>query len=205
MLKIYITRHGQDEDNAKNILNGRRDTPLTDTGREQALELGLKIKEFGLVFEAIYSSPLIRAFETAEIISKTISGPIPQKEDLLIERDFGIMTGKTKADIIPLCAPDIFSTENITYFLSPKDGETFPEMMDRAGLLLEKLNKAHASGNILLVCHGDTGKIIYSKYYNLDWKTGLSQFHLGNGDLVLLSGDSPAEGAHMFEVKQYNS
>lgn len=203
-LKIYIARHGQNVDNKDNILNGCRDYPLTDLGREQAKELAEKIKESGIVFDYIYSSPLIRALETAVIISGTLGGPRPITEKLLLERDFGIMTGKTKSEIEVLCAPDLFKAQGITYFTDPEGGETFPETMDRAGKLLEKLSLKHKEGNILLVCHGDIGKIIYAKYYNLDWQTGLSEFHLGNCDLVLLSGDVSDEH-HVFKIQQFNT
>lgn len=203
-LKIYITRHGQNLDNKNHILNGRRDLPLTDLGREQAHELAEKIKTEGISFNVIYSSPLIRALETAQIISTTIGGPEPISDELLIEREFGIMTGKTQADIEAFCSPNLYKAQGITYFTDPEGGETFPETMDRAGKLLEKISSKHKEGNILLVCHGDIGKIIYAKYYNLDWQTGLSEFHLGNCDLVLLSGDVSDEH-HVFKIQQFNT
>ena len=65
MLKIYLVRHGQDEDNLKGILNGRRDKPLTDKGIKQAKELSLKIKESDIEFDKIYSSPLKRALKNS--------------------------------------------------------------------------------------------------------------------------------------------
>jgi|SRR3989344_4750852 len=204
MLKIYLARHGQNIDNQNGILNGHRDEPLTDKGIEQAYETAGKIKDTGLTFDFIYSSPLQRAFETAKIISETIDAPYPLKEDLLIERNFGIMTGKKISDIEPLCAPDIIKTETVTYFLSPEGAETFPDLIDRAGKLLDKINVTHKMGNVLLVCHGDLGKMIYAKYYHLSWETVLTQFHFGNCDLLLLAPDSPAEDSHVFKIKQHN-
>lgn len=204
MLKIYIARHGQNRDNLNGILNGHRDEPLTEKGIEQAHEVADKIKESGIKFDIIYSSPLIRSFETANIISESINGPSPEKEELLIERDFGVMTGKKISDIESLCAPDIIKTDTITYFLHPEGAETFPDMIGRAGVLLDKIKKLHEDGNILLVCHGDIGKMIYAQYYNLDWQTILTQFHFGNCDLLLLSEDSPAEDTHVFKFEQHN-
>jgi probable phosphoglycerate mutase len=49
MTKIYLARHGQDQDNANAILNGHRDTPLTKIGLTQADQLSQKIKESGIV------------------------------------------------------------------------------------------------------------------------------------------------------------
>lgn len=204
MLKIYVTRHGQNLDNQNGILNGHRDESLTGKGFAQAHEIAEKIKDAQLTFTTIYSSPLSRAFETAKIIHETIGSPAPQKEELLIERDFGVMTGKKVSEIEALCAPDIIKTGMITYFLKPDGAETFPDLMKRAGLLLEKINNNCTSGNVLLVCHGDIGKMIYAQYYNLNWETVLTQFHFGNCDLLLLSEDSPAEESHVFKLNQHN-
>lgn len=56
MLKIYLARHGQNEDNANGILNGHRDMPLTEVGIGQAHEVAEKIKESGLTFDVVLSS-----------------------------------------------------------------------------------------------------------------------------------------------------
>ena len=204
MLNIYITRHGQNVDNKNGILNGHRDEALTEKGIEQAHEVADKIKETGIYFDAIYSSPLQRAFETAKIISETTDSLLPEKEPLLIERDFGAMTGKKVSDIEKLCSPDIIKAEIITYFLSPEGAETFPDLMKRGKKLLDKIYNIHKSGNILLVTHGDIGKMIYAEYYDLDWKRVLTQFHFGNCDLLLLSKDSSVEKPHVFKVEQQN-
>ncbi len=92
MNNIYLARHGQDQDNAKGILNGHRDMPLTELGLLQATQVSEKIKEAALMFHKIYSSPLQRAYETARRISETLNMEAPEKLDQLIERDFGIMS-----------------------------------------------------------------------------------------------------------------
>ncbi len=204
MLNIYLARHGQDGDNVRGILNGHRDEPLTKKGIEQAHEVANKIKETGIVFDTIYSSPLKRAFKTAEIISKNVSSMKPETEPLLIERDFGVMTGQKIADIEKICTPNIIKAEIITYFLSPAGAETFPDLIKRGKTLLDKIQAKHKSGNILVVTHGDIGKMIYAEYYKLDWKQVLTQFHFGNCDLLLLSQNSPAEQAHVFKILQHN-
>ena len=204
MLKIYLARHGQNLDNLNGILNGHRDEPLTEKGIEQANEIANEIEKAGITFDNVYSSPLQRAFETAKVISEINNFPTPEKEPLLIERDFGIMTGKNTADIEKLCTPDIIKAEIITYFLDPEGAETFPDLMVRGKVLLDKIYAKHNSGNILFVTHGDIGKMIYAEYYKLDWKQVLTQFHFGNCDLLLLSEDSSVDEAHVFQVLQHN-
>ena len=205
MLKIYLARHGQNEDNANGILNGHRDIPLTKIGEAQAAEVANKIKEFGLSFDHVYCSPLQRARRTAEIITEVNDLPAPEVKDLLIERDFGVMTGVEQSRVEELCAPDILKTETINYFLSPEGAETFPDLLDRAGKLLDELIETYTDGSILLVTHGDFGKMVYAKYYDLGWEEVLSLFHFGNSELLLLSGDSEPGEAHVFTILQHNS
>ncbi len=204
MLNIYLVRHGQDEDNAKGILNGRRDMPLTEIGISQAKELAEKIKAAGLKFDKIFASPLQRAYKTAEIVADSLGMEKPGKLDLLIERDFGIMTGQPHTKIKEICSPEILQTKMITYFLSPEGAETFPELVERAKKLIDFLNHNFSEGNILLVTHGDFGKMIYAAYYGLNWQQVLKMFHFGNSELLLLSPESPADESHVFRIAQHN-
>ncbi len=203
-MKIYLARHGQNEDNRDGILNGHRDLPLTDLGREQAREAAQNIINHKLRFDVVYSSPLSRALETATIISSDAKQPIPIVLSLLIERDFGVMTGKPVGSIKEKCAPDIIETDTITYFLSSKGAETFPDLLKRARILLNELEAKHQDDSVLLVGHGDMGKMIYATYYNLPWQGVLTQFHFGNSELLLLSPDSSPADAHVFLIPQHN-
>lgn len=205
MLKIYLARHGQNIDNANGILNGHRDLELTKLGVEQANEVALKIKNSNLAFNFIYTSPLKRAVQTAEIIAKTSNNPQPVILTNLIERDFGEMTGVKQVLISELCSPNVIKTDKITYFLCPKNAETFPDLIDRAKKLIDEIKTKHTDGNILLVTHGDFGKMIYAAYYNLNWQDVLTMFDFGNSELLLLSADSKPDDAHVFKITQYNS
>jgi len=191
-LKIYLARHGQDKDNAKGILNGHRNKPLTKTGVLQAKELAKKIKKADIKLGKIFSSPLQRTLKTAEIIAKTLSLEKPEKLDLLIERNFGIMTGQPRAKILKMCLPNVLETKKVNYFLSPRGAETFPELITRGKRLLGYIGKRHKEGNVLLVTH-------------LYWKEVLKMFHFGNSDLLLLSKNSPPEKTHVFQTQQYDN
>lgn len=204
MLKIYLARHGQDQDNANNILNGRRDTSLTELGLKQANQLAQKIKESGLKFDVVYSSPLQRAYKTAQIICGTLNLNKPIKLDDLIEREFGEMAGVHRSQIEKLWGSDLLKTETINYVLSPKGGETFPQLIERAKKILNFIKEEHQDGTILLVTHGDFGKMIYAAYYQLDWAEILKMFHFGNSELLLLAPDSKAEDSHVFKTEQFN-
>ena len=205
MLKIYIARHGQNQDNANGILNGHRDLPLTQIGTTQANELAESIKQTNLKFEIVLTSPLQRAFQTARIVSNVNNFPTPQIVNGLIERDFGSMTGIEQSRIVELCAPEIIKTETVTYFLSPEGAETFPDLIRRASIVLEKLHRLYKNSSILIVTHGDLGKMLYAQYYGLDWQDVLTTFHFGNSELLLLSPDSGSADAHIFKTLQHNT
>lgn len=205
MNNYYLVRHGQDQDNSRGILNGHRNQSLTKNGVKQALEVADKIKEEGITFDIVFSSPLKRTFRTAEIICETLNLKSPIKEELLIERDFGVMTGKAITSILDECMPDVLQTDHINYFLNPEGAETFPDLLKRARTLLDNLDSEYSNMNILFVTHGDIGQMIYAEYYKQEWKEVLKSFHFGNSELLLLSEDSPAEKVHVFKIKQYNS
>ncbi|NND65324.1 MAG: histidine phosphatase family protein [Gammaproteobacteria bacterium] len=204
MVKFYITRHGQDVDNKNGILNGRRDQPLTELGQQQATSLAEHIDQSKIEFCAVYSSPLQRTMQTAHTITTAVAAPEPVVLEGLIERDFGEMTGLEVGSIDRLCAPDVLKTATVTYFLSPPGAETFPDLMDRAGQLLSQLQNWHQDGNVLLVTHGDFGKMLYAQYYNQLWQEVLAGFHFGNSELLVLADDHTPEQAHVFKVEQSN-
>lgn len=204
MLKIYIARHGQNEDNANGILNGLRDLPLTAIGEKQAHELANGIKEAGLTFDFVYTSPLSRASRTAEVVCETLGLNKAVVLDSLIERDFGTMTGKPVAHIEELCTPHILKTETITYFLSPKGAETFPDLLERASRALDRICAQHRSGVILLVTHGDFGKMLYTAYHSLRWQDVLTKFHFGNCELLLLAEGADPNKPHIVRIEQHN-
>jgi probable phosphoglycerate mutase len=204
MLRIYLARHGQDKDNAAGILNGQRDEPLTEKGLAQAQELTRTIWSNNLHFDAVYCSPLQRAYKTAEIITDTLEMPKPVIREGLIERDFGIMTGQPQDKITEMCAPDIIQSSTVTYFLNPEGAETFPQLLSRARRTLGEVQADHIDGDILLVGHGDLGKMLFAAYYGLEWQPVLGMFHFGNSELLELSADKTPATAHIYKTTQLN-
>ncbi len=74
---IYIIRHGQTELNSKRVLQGRSDYPLNEIGIQQAKEAAEKLQ--GITFDTVYSSPLIRALQTAKIIAPNLVPVVDQR------------------------------------------------------------------------------------------------------------------------------
>ena len=152
-MKIYLVRHGQCDSNLNNTYN-RKYEDLNKTGIEQANKLKEKIKN--IKFDAIYSSPLIRAKHTAEIINLDNKHVI--FDDRLIERDSGSLQGQ------PLESID--REEYWNFYTNIKYGteEMIPEFFTRVTNFIEELkNKQYDS--VLIVAHSGVSKAFYA-YFN---------------------------------------
>lgn len=182
--KIFLVRHGQDTDNAAGILNGRRNTSLTELGREQAKCVAKKLCDNNI--NIIYTSPLKRTHETASIIANELGIAEVVDETDLIERDFGVLTGKFLSDI-PKYAKKIFPTEKVNYFLEVDGAEDFPALRKRAKKVIEKIRERHSDENVVLVTHGDIGKMIRAAYHDWTWERGLETSYFDNTEILELS------------------
>ena len=94
-MKFYVTRHGEAVWNVHNKICGRTDVELTEKGREQAGELAERVKDYDI--DLIITSPLQRAFETAQTVANKCRIPL-QIDDRLIEQHYGIFEGKDRQD-----------------------------------------------------------------------------------------------------------
>jgi broad specificity phosphatase PhoE len=200
MVEIYLARHGQSLANVEGILAGHQDSPLTDVGREQAQELADLAKKAGLKFDHVYVSPLSRAKETAQIIARGTGSPEPEVMPDLIERNFGILTGKHISEI-PKLATELLETDKIGYFTEAEGSETFPEALARANKVLEDVKRRHPDGKVLLVAHGDIGMMLFAAFHSVDWRDALLHFHFGNSELLHLHEDAKHK-PHVFEIDQ---
>lgn len=183
MTKIFLVRHGQDEDNANGILNGRRDASLTNLGREQAKIVADKLKDNEI--QIIYSSPLKRAHETARIIAREIGLDGVTSDEHLMEREFGILTGKPVTDI-PKYSHKTLQTDRVLYFLEAEGAEDFPTLYDRGKKIIEEIIARHQNENVLIVTHGDIGKMIRAAYHGWSWEEGLKTPYFDNTGVLEL-------------------
>ena len=157
-MKIFAVRHGQSEWNAKRILCGTTDIPLTGEGRRQAEELAMKLKadEDKNQIKSILVSPLLRARETAEPIEKALgikAIAVPE----LHERSFGIFEGKS------ICDPELLRIWNEPFYRLP-GGESPADVASRIYPVLDRIRHDY-NGNVLLVCHGALIRVI-DTYFN---------------------------------------
>ncbi len=182
---LYILRHAECTDNASHVLNGGRDTFLTENGKIQALQMGQELKRAGTRISRIYMSPLVRAQSTALIIARVIGVPYTYIEicEELKERDFGILTGKSVSDV-DMYATKILETKHIRYFLEAPQAETFDSVRKRARLFLSRLRSTPEPDTSLVVTHGDIGTMIIAEIRGIDTETALRNVYIGNSEYV---------------------
>ena len=95
-LYFYFIRHGETDWNTEKRVQGREDIPLNGKGRAQAAVLAETLRP--VPFSYVFSSPLSRAYETARMIAACHPGAKLLTDPLLLERDFGNISGTTAAE-----------------------------------------------------------------------------------------------------------
>ena len=149
MTTILLARHGETDWNREGRFQGHADPPLNRTGRAQAVDLSAALMAEQLA--AVYSSPLRRALETAEVLA-TSHGLEPVPVDDLREVDVGSWSGLTRAEVEERF-PAQFARW-LDYGQGWEDGETYEEMGRRAVDALLRLAAAHDGERVLAVTHG---------------------------------------------------
>lgn len=160
-MKIYIVRHGETDSNkAKKVQGQRIDEALNSEGIRQSEELTSNIDKD---FDVIFTSPLRRAVQTAEILAKEIEAPVIEKTDI-IERDYGSLSGKTWEEMFEFGEGKInFKKEDyeLGYDYRPYGGECAEDTKKRLLKFIEELKKDYSNKKVLIVAHGGILKMAH--------------------------------------------
>ena len=140
MTTILLARHGETDWNRERRWQGWADPPLNDTGRAQARELADRLRD--TPFDAVYSSDLRRAHETAEIVAAPHGVPVVADERLR-EVDIGSWSGLLHSEV----------EERYPDGVRP-DGETREEHAARVISAVEEIARENLGRRILIVTHG---------------------------------------------------
>lgn len=152
-MNIILVRHGQTDWNVKDLLQGRTDIELNETGKKQAIEIAQKLLNANI--HTIYVSPLKRTIETAQQINKTRNLNMII-DNRLIERGFGDYEGKSKVQFRKYWH---FETN-----ISDCNVEPIKDLFSRAYCLLKEIGESYKDSNktILLVTHNGVNLAITS-------------------------------------------
>ncbi len=189
---LTTIRHGLTELNRDQRVGGRIDVPLIEEGRAQAREAAARFD--GTPFDVVISSPLLRAIETATIVTGLPDEAIVI-DDLCTERSFGAMEGLTPAEV-RIRYPQVryLRIGHIGYSLNPPGGESFPALHERARRFLARTLDRFRGQRILVFSHQNFLQQLHGVILGLDpWGSlerdilncELNQFHLGPGGELL--------------------
>ena len=144
---IYIIRHGQTAKNKAKMLQGRSDIPLNEDGIRQAEAAAKWFCDQQIRIDSVYSSPLIRAVETAKIIAPEAPLFI---EDRLIEMDYGPYEGMDLTNPAPEVR--VFFSDFV-HNPVPQGMEPLSSVTARLGEFLEEIREQAEGQNIMLSTH----------------------------------------------------
>jgi len=145
---FVFLRHGESTGNAESRWQGQSDYPLTAKGRAQAEALASRWIAEGVKFDLAIASPLVRARETAEIITTALNVKL-ETDEIWMERDIGEMEGLTANEVHQIPRPPYITP----YTSVGGNGEGDWELFLRAGRALHDLLRRPA-GSYLIVSHG---------------------------------------------------
>jgi 2,3-bisphosphoglycerate-dependent phosphoglycerate mutase len=151
--RLCLIRHGETNWNAERRLQGITDIPLNERGKLQALQVAQAIRTSGLQFDALYSSDLQRAADTANAIENLLNVDTIFHQGLR-ERHFGALQGLTVEDA-PHEQPLIWQahlSRDINHDLN--GGESIARFAQRVQDTLEQVRIANPGKTVLLVSHG---------------------------------------------------
>jgi 2,3-bisphosphoglycerate-dependent phosphoglycerate mutase len=150
VIDLWFVRHGQTDWNVEGRLQGWLDVPLNHVGRQQAERLAHAIRNVPI--QQIFSSDLIRARETAQIIARGRTCPV-RLEPLLRERRFGLLEGRRRSELTGrLSAQQPLPYPPIDRAL--RDEEPECDFLGRARAFLEQMAAEPCEGRVLAVTHG---------------------------------------------------
>jgi probable phosphoglycerate mutase len=187
MTVFYLIRHGETDWNLSGRWQGHTDVPLNELGRAQARRLAERLRREPQRPDAIYSSDLLRAWETAEIIGAAL-GNAPQPLPALREIDVGSWSGLNRAQVLERDRDLIERLESGEDAPRGRTGERFADLYNRVVGTVDQLAAAHPSGHLMLVTHGGPVRALLL-HGARDKRDALPRrFHIGNTSVSLLIG-----------------
>jgi 2,3-bisphosphoglycerate-dependent phosphoglycerate mutase len=163
---LVLVRHGQSEWNAKNLFTGWKDPDLTKLGIEEAKKAGAYIKELGITFDAMFTSDLVRAQRTGDIILEAINQTPPIIKNIALnERNYGDLAGLNKDDARKRWGEEQVHIWRRSFDTPPPGGESLKNTAERVlpyfdeVIMPEILNEK----NILIAAHGNSLRSLVMK------------------------------------------
>ena len=196
---LVLVRHGQSDWNLKNLFTGWRDIDLTEKGVTEARAAGRKLKAQGLTFTAAYTSALIRAQRTLDLmLAEMGQSKIPViKDQALNERDYGDLSGLNKDDARKKWGEEQVHIWRRSYDVAPPGGESLRDTAARVlpYYLVEILPRVLRGEHVLVSAHGNSLRALVmvldrhstDSITKLNLETGVPMIYRLNADSTVKS------------------
>jgi broad specificity phosphatase PhoE len=160
--KLYLVRHGQSAGNAEGRFGGHSPTPLSELGIQQAELTAQALAKENI--NAIYTSDLFRAVQTAEPLAKLLDLPVI-KTSAFRERNVGVLEGKTFDESKEEFPKDYYALVNRSVHHVITEGESYRHLLRRATSALREILNIHRGEKVAVFSH--TGAICFMTLYLL--------------------------------------
>lgn len=148
---LTLVRHGETSANLAGVWHGSMDAPLTDRGREQAQRVAGFLRGRYAEASAVYTSPLLRARDTARAIADSL-GLEPRLEQGLAEYHLGSWEGKTYRELHE--THRLWDEIRRDPDFAPHGGESPRQVTERITAALRRIGEVHAGERVIVVTHG---------------------------------------------------
>ena len=204
MSKLVLVRHGQSQWNLENRFTGWVDIPLTDAGRTEALRAGKSIQALQIRFDVAYTSVLIRAIETLEIILELLNQKdIPVvKDPALNERHYGDLQGLNKDEMKRKFGEEQVKLWRRSYDVAPPGGESLKDTAARTLPYFQSriLPDLKSGKNVLVSAHGNSLRSIAMDLDRLTQEQVISlEIATGVPIVYEISADGTAQSKRILE------
>ena len=187
---LVLIRHGQSEWNEKNLFTGWKNPPLTEKGIEEAELAGRRIKNLNIDFSHYFTSTLIRAQETGEIILNQLEKEkiIKTRSQNLNERDYGDLSGLNKDEAKKEWGEDQVHIWRRSFDIPPPGGESLKDTADRVlPYFEEEIKPLVEQGNNILICaHGNSLRSLVMSLEEIS-PSEIVKVEIGTGEPILFS------------------
>ena len=168
-MHLYMIRHGQSHVNLPEWAGENADEGLTELGQQQAKALAKWLPTHVPEVDALYTSTMRRALETAEQVAKAYGMSLRHEDNL---REIGSNRWDHSAwpkDDLPLEYADYWASERPFSTVTPiiEGGETFIHFRARVGIFLEELVEKHREETVVAVCHGGVIEATFDHIFNV--------------------------------------
>ena len=184
---LVLVRHGQSEWNEKNLFTGWKDPGLTAKGVEEAKSAGIQLRAEGFQFDVMFTSDLLRAQKTGEIILKELGVtnlPVV-KNQALNERDYGDLSGLNKDEAREKWGDEQVHIWRRSFDTPPPGGESLKGTAERVLPYFKKeiLPQLLEGKNILIAAHGNSLRSLVMELDQLT-KEQVVKLEIATGDPI---------------------